>query len=700
MPLPEPVLDDLRFQKDLVDEARRRIIRYCPEWTDYNLSDPGITLIELFAWMTELITYRLNRVPEKNFFKFMELIGIHLQPASSARTELTFWLSAPFPLSPEDTTIAIVPQGTEVATISSEEEPEIVFTTDHRLSIIPPHLTQVRREADFHKNYAPRLGIETFYAFSHPRPQEGDSFYLGFDENQDISGHILQLTFQCEETQAVGIRREDPPLVWECSLGNGQWQELSRSNRPNERDTTGGLNNPLGSLVLYLPLTLKVDQVNGRNGYWLRCRFEPRRPEQGRYSESPRITKITAYSLGATVTATHAIFVYGEEVGLSKGEAGQLFQLQHAPVLSLMPGETVEVEENRHGEVVYVPWQLVRDFANSTRYDRHFSLDTATGEIAFGPSVRQRDGSVIQYGRVPEAGRRIRFSQYRYGGGIIGNVPAGKLQTLRSAIPYIDRVANLIPARGGRDQESLAEAKMRVPQELRAQQRAVTADDYENLSKTATRSIARVKCVAAGSGAKAPTPGTVELLVVPAVVASLETGDLARLNLDERLKERLMAHLDNYRLLTTKVIVREPDYIGIKVRAEIVVSEYSQPDLVKQRVLDYLRQFITPLALRQPDPELAQFLGGNWEGWPFGRDLYVAELYTLIQLAPGVKHVLDVQLSHRQVVPAQEGLALPESEETETPVEQLLTAIKGKSLKVPLDTVLCSLDHEIEIVEL
>jgi len=77
MPLPEPILDDLRFQRDLVDEARRRIIRYCPEWTDYNVSDPGITLIELFAWMTEMIVYRLNLVPEKNHIKFMELLGFH-----------------------------------------------------------------------------------------------------------------------------------------------------------------------------------------------------------------------------------------------------------------------------------------------------------------------------------------------------------------------------------------------------------------------------------------------------------------------------------------------------------------------------------------------------------------------------------------------------------------------------------------------
>ena len=51
MRLPEIKLDDRRFQ-DLVSEARTRIARACPEWTEHNVSDPGITLIELFAWMT------------------------------------------------------------------------------------------------------------------------------------------------------------------------------------------------------------------------------------------------------------------------------------------------------------------------------------------------------------------------------------------------------------------------------------------------------------------------------------------------------------------------------------------------------------------------------------------------------------------------------------------------------------------------
>ena len=135
MTLPDPILDDLRFQHDLVDEARRRIIRYCPEWTDYNLSDPGITLIELFAWMTEMLTYRLNRVPEKTYVKFLEVMGVQLQPASSARAEVTFYLSAPFPINPEDETVAIVPRGLEISTRPTEEEPEVTFTTDERLTI-------------------------------------------------------------------------------------------------------------------------------------------------------------------------------------------------------------------------------------------------------------------------------------------------------------------------------------------------------------------------------------------------------------------------------------------------------------------------------------------------------------------------------------------------------------------------------------
>jgi predicted phage baseplate assembly protein len=169
MTLPAPNLDDLRFQSDLVDEARKRIVNYCPEWTEYNVSDPGITLIELFAWMTELMVYRLNRVPEKNYMKFLEMLGLQRRPASSARTELTFWLSIALPLTKERLQTVVVPQGFEVRSENTDEQ--VLFTTDQRLEIVPPLITHLRKEKEFNKNYLPRLGLETFFPFDETKPE-------------------------------------------------------------------------------------------------------------------------------------------------------------------------------------------------------------------------------------------------------------------------------------------------------------------------------------------------------------------------------------------------------------------------------------------------------------------------------------------------------------------------------------------------
>ena len=87
--IPAPKLDD-RTYADIVAEAMRLIPRYCPEWTNHNPSDPGITILELTAWMTELILYRLNRVPEKNYLAFLNMIGIRLRSPQPARALITF----------------------------------------------------------------------------------------------------------------------------------------------------------------------------------------------------------------------------------------------------------------------------------------------------------------------------------------------------------------------------------------------------------------------------------------------------------------------------------------------------------------------------------------------------------------------------------------------------------------------------------
>ena len=84
MPLDPPVLDDRRFE-DLVAEARSLIPRYLPELTNYNESEPAIALLELFAWYTDLLLYRVNQVPDLHVVKFLRLLGIEPAPATPSR---------------------------------------------------------------------------------------------------------------------------------------------------------------------------------------------------------------------------------------------------------------------------------------------------------------------------------------------------------------------------------------------------------------------------------------------------------------------------------------------------------------------------------------------------------------------------------------------------------------------------------------
>ncbi len=684
MSLPAPNLDDLRFQRDLVDEARRRIIHYCPEWTEYNLSDPGITLIELFAWMTELTVYRLNRVPEKNYIKFLELLGMQLSPAAAAKTELTFWLSAGLPFSPGDKQTVTIPQGYEVASDSNAEN--VIFTTEAPLEIVPPLLAHLRKESEFNRNFASRLGLETFYPFDADTPQAGDTFYLGFDPANNISGHILRLEFICEPTEAVGIRREDPPWVWECLMPDGTWLELAPSNADGEKDTTGGLNNELGSLVLYLPTACKETNLYGVPAFWLRCRIEQRNPFQGMYSESPRVRHINPYSIGAAVPSVHSVLVKAEELGNSTGEPGQSFSLRHSPVLKLLQGEWLEVQENQAGEVVFVPWQEVEDFSRSTRFDRHYVLDHANGTVHFGASVRQSNGAILQYGRLPESGRRVRMSGYRQGGGVQGNLPIGSLTQMISPLAYVTRVNNRTRALGGRDQESLEELKLRAQRELQSQRRAVTAADFEHIALQTSRSISRVRCLPATSSQG--TSGTVTVVVVPAVPEALMAGNLASLHVQDSLRQEVQAALDSARLMTTVLRVATPRYIGVGVKARIIPQPYIQPAQVERDVRLELARFLSPLPLDDKQPLLLE--GEKWEGWQFGRDLFKAEIISLIQQVPNVKYVVDVEVYSRPVNPVEELEKAPEPALPVQSVEQVL--------QVPDDTLVCSLDHQIEVL--
>ena len=122
MPLPLPNLDNRTFA-DLTLELRSLIPRYDKAWTNHNPSDPGITLIELFAWLAEMLMYRMNRIEKRNYLTFLDLIGVK---PSGPRTIITFEIKISKAALPTD---FVLLRGTRVSAREERTGEEIVFET-------------------------------------------------------------------------------------------------------------------------------------------------------------------------------------------------------------------------------------------------------------------------------------------------------------------------------------------------------------------------------------------------------------------------------------------------------------------------------------------------------------------------------------------------------------------------------------------
>ena len=128
MALRTPQLDDRTFDQ-LLDAAKRRVRQVCPDW-ELTPSDPGAVLLDVFAYLTEVLTFRLNRIPEKAYIEFLNLLGVKLQPPVAAAAKLVFSRARP-----SDSAIEIR-RGTRVTVArpgGSGESP--VFTTAESVRI-------------------------------------------------------------------------------------------------------------------------------------------------------------------------------------------------------------------------------------------------------------------------------------------------------------------------------------------------------------------------------------------------------------------------------------------------------------------------------------------------------------------------------------------------------------------------------------
>lgn len=610
MPLEVPSLDDRRFQ-ELVNESKRRVQKSCPEWSDHNVHDPGVTLIELFAWMTEQVIYRLNRVPGNLYVKFLELLGVRLIPPTAARAPITFWLAAPQPAT------ARIPARTQVATMRTETHDAMVFETVEDLDLIPcAFLTAASaiKGAKARPRDDDLLRGKGFSCFG-TKPQAGDALLIGL--TQAVPSCAVTLRLGCP-IGGLGIDPDWPPLAWEA------WDGEAWVTCEVERDDTKGLNRD-GEVVLHVPRSHSAAVLELRRAGWLRACVTPTQENQPAYTASPLITDIAAFTCGGTVDAVNADIIEGEEIGIAEGVPGQRFHLQRHPVV---PGDPLIVEvitdETRE------EWTEVADFSASGTEDRHFVFDAVAGEVALGPAVREPGGALRQYGSVPAKGASLRIRSYRTGGGSNGNVARGALRVLKSSIPYVARVENRRPAAGGVDGESIDNAKVRGPILLRHLGRAVTTEDYEQLAREAAPEVARVRCLAATEGVEA---GVVRLLVVPA--ASSDGGRLAfgQLIPAAETVARIGRRLDECRPIGSRVVVEAPHYRWVTVVARLRTGRPGVAARLHEEALEALYTYFNAI------------VGGpNGGGWPFGHPVHVGEVYSVLQRLSGTELVEEVRL--------------------------------------------------------
>jgi predicted phage baseplate assembly protein len=624
MPLTPPNLDDRQYA-DIVAEAKTLISRYAPEWTNYNESDPGITLVELFAWMTEILVYRLNQVPDLNYIKFLRLLGIELQAAQPASAAITFKVSNP------NLTSVIVPQGTQIAASGTGSQP-IIFETDESLIVIGAVLGAVQTydgtayTVQTAKNANPG---QWFYPFGQT-PQVGCALLLGFSSPVAFPAVQINLTvnlfqnglirpiFQC----GAGI---PPPatLAWEYWNGS-QWVTLnvaSDGTRAFSQDGHILFNGPTGNVP-----GAQIGSVTGTY-YWFRARIMT-----ATYEMPPQVASI----MTNTINATQAITFTNEILGGSNGTPNQTFQVTNTPVVALPSlltvtnsgGMTVTVTDVRleidEGQG-FIVWQEVDDFYSSGPNDAVFTLDRDSGVVTMGSG---------DHGRIPVINQNnptgnVVARTYRAGGGSQGNVGVNTITQILTTVQSINGATNNQPATGGTDEETVADAQLRAPLALQSQGRAVTDDDFVSLAMQAPG--ANVKRALAlplvhPDFPNGEIPGVVTVVVVPNSPAPAPTPNQTTL-------QAVGAYLDAHRLLTCEVYVVGPVYRKVKVEVELIVDNGSDLGTVQNAALAALNTFFSPL------------LGGDDKtGWPFGGEIYYSDVYRVILDTPGVERIQDNQL--------------------------------------------------------
>jgi len=303
--IPTPKLDDRTFD-DIVDEAIRLIPQYCPEWTNFNPSDPGVTLIELFAWMMEMVLYRLNRVPDRNYLAFLNLLGIELKPPQPARAVMTFDMS-------DKGGHVVVPRGTTVATRPLPDGKVVSFETDTAVLVVRNRIGKCFSQ--YQKAFSDHTS-----ALEEPVPEGFDPFagavnaerylYLGDAGLSHLTqGSSLRIRFRCPHPNTADLLDH---LDWEVFDGE-RWNAVAPLDVESDAE----------SVALPAPSRIGPTTVNDIESFFVRARLVdvPASPEVTEVDTVACAIKVAGEGLLPEQVSTHTI----EDIYIGR-DAGRRFQ--------------------------------------------------------------------------------------------------------------------------------------------------------------------------------------------------------------------------------------------------------------------------------------------------------------------------------------------------------------------------------------
>jgi hypothetical protein len=328
MALPIPILDD-KLWPQLTEEARGLIPPTSPEWTDFNIHDPGITFIDLFAWLAEIQQYRLNHTSLPSFDRMLALAGVQrasLQPAV-VRIEL------------QNAPAMLLPANSQVVAVGKENLP---FATLHDRLLTAARLGPIITNAggrDIVQNPAEASDVAYFEAFG-PSPQPGDSLRLGLNPWVEKEVRLTFTLFEDDLPERVPVSAGSgfvPSAViqWTYLADTGHWEPLAVSH-----DGTLGFSQS-GDVVAPSPSNPQPKN----KFYWIRATLA-----SGRFEIVPRINHIRVN----VIRARQAQTVGDEDLGQGWGTPDQIVRLSQTPLLL---SDTVAAGRFEVGEVI--DWQAL-----------------------------------------------------------------------------------------------------------------------------------------------------------------------------------------------------------------------------------------------------------------------------------------------------------------------------------------------------